>query len=176
MDKVETDLIENIAKTVSEAVIKSQSHSQVSNTVENPLTWIGFLGLLFILIGSLIVFIYNSNQNSQNVNIIANKEAISEIQKTTQTMQADQERITTVVTSINKVVDKIIDKQNAIVSSRFQDKDFPIYIRPYSDRLANLEGQVQRSIKTLDEVDSMKLTLARIEADLRVLTAQVAKK
>lgn len=190
MNKTETELFENMSKTVADAIVKGQqqnqmnqnqmnySRPQVSRAVDNPLLWVSFLGAVLGIVGILLVFVYNLNQNGQNTNITANKTAIDamnhnidEVQKSVQQIQTDQKSVTESVKDLVSSVKDISDNQSEIKSSRFKGTDFPVYIKPFGQRLDIVENELEKRTETINDVKYLKDEIVDMRARIKILEA-----
>lgn len=186
MNKSEAELLDSVADKIARTVADGQRQHweahKVSKTIDNPLLWVSFLGVLFLVLGSLLLFVYQSSQEAQDNVALANKAAIesnmvdikelkdgiSDVLVVVKDIQNDQEKQNAAAQRLAGAVDKIVDKQNTILSSRFEDKDFGIHIKPYVDRLENVEEELERRNEVIKDVDNLKRQMLRIETKLEM--------
>jgi hypothetical protein len=150
MKKEELTALSGIIAEITAANIANTNanYKAVSKTIDNPMTWLMAMGLLFGLIGVMALFIYNTNLDSHESKINGNTQAIHDIQESiskTQTlvqqMQHDQMRISEQIERNSEYLGGQNEAISQIKSTRFKGDDFIRGIQPLEQRISIVEKE-----------------------------------
>ena len=178
MNKTEAEMIENMSKVVADAIISSQN-GNVTNKIENPILWITFCGFILGIVAILTLYIYTNNQDTQNKDIQNNRATIEDINDniedmttTVKQIQNNQVSQTSATQSLLAEIKELRENDNKILSTRFEDKDFPVHIQPYINRLEAVEVELKNRKDTIKYIEVVKEDIINIKARLTILEAR----
>jgi cell shape-determining protein MreC len=182
MERKDQEMMESITASMASAIVQANRERVVSQKIDNPLIWISFLGVMFLAMGALILFIYSENQGAQNNGIQSNQTAIEELKKSIESVADSVKDIQIAAHQQSEASKELLSEvkelratDHAILSSRFEDKDFPIHMQPFEGRLANAEKELAARAQTVSDVESLKKENYDIKARLKILEDRTRK-